>query len=336
MQSIYIHIPFCLKKCSYCDFYSVTDLKFINQYVEILLTEIETYKKYKNQEIKTLYFGGGTPSLLSPDQLSLIINKLKEIFVFAKDLEFTLEVNPETYTEEKFIEFGKLGVNRISIGIQSFEDHELKSLGRIHNSNKAKQALEGIRKLFKNFSIDLMYGLPGQTIEQANKNLEIAISYKPKHISWYELTPVLSDKNDLYQAGKVCLEQHGYKQYEISNYSLPGYESKHNLAYWSDESYLGLGASAHSYDNQQKLRWANTAHLEKYLKKDFIESTEPAKDFDIIMMGLRKNDGISKLLLKNHNIEKLIADKLIEENQDNIRFTEKGRLLANQVLLKLI
>lgn len=338
MHSIYIHIPFCLKKCGYCDFFSITDQSLLDKYVESLIAEIDSWKEYRGSLIKTLYFGGGTPSLLSPEQLQLIVDKLKNSFIFDKDIEFTLEVNPETFEKEKFVEFKNIGVNRISVGVQSFDDQELKLLGRIHNSKKAKEAITGIGSIFENTSIDLMYGLKDQNVEQVISNLEQAVELKPKHISFYELTPVLSERIDLYKTGKEALESNSYKQYEISNYALPGFESRHNLAYWSDESYLGLGAAAHSYDRTKHLRWNNTSDLQKYFNKEFIENREAAKPIDAILMGLRKNAGMPKSYFKGfeNKLAELKNNELLFEHNNTIALTEKGRLVMNQILLEFL
>jgi oxygen-independent coproporphyrinogen-3 oxidase len=303
-----------------------------------LITEIDHWEEYQGSFIKTLYFGGGTPSLLSPKQLQLIVDKLKNSFIFDKNIEFTLETNPETYAKEKFIEFKNIGVNRISVGVQSFDDQKLKLLGRIHNSQKAKEAITGISSIFENTSIDLMYGLKDQNPEQVINNLKQAIALKPKHISFYELTPVISERTDLYTKGKEFLEKHGYKQYEISNYALAGFESRHNLAYWSEESYLGLGAAAHSYDKTKNLRWNNTSDLQKYFKKEFIEHKEEAKPIDAILMGLRKNAGMSKSYFKGfeNKLEELKNKELLFEHNNTIALTEKGRLVMDQVLLEFL
>ncbi len=339
MHSIYIHIPFCLQKCSYCDFFSVTDQSLLNNYVDGLVQEIQFWASaYSRTEIRTLFFGGGTPSLLTPAQLEKILNALNKVFKLNPDLEFTLEVNPETFNQEKFSAYRALGVNRISVGIQSFQDQELKYLGRIHDSAKAASALNWISKLFENFSIDLMYGLPAQTVEQANQNILTALSFKPKHISYYELTPVLSSQTEFYFSGKTLLEKHGLMQYEISNYTKPGFACHHNLAYWSDESYLGLGAGAHSYDKNKKIRWANTTELPDYLNSKFILTKEPAKPSEAIFMGLRKTAGISKEYFVNFKgqVDKLLSLGLLAENTTNYKLTEKGQVISNQVFLEFI
>jgi oxygen-independent coproporphyrinogen-3 oxidase len=358
LPALYIHIPFCLQKCRYCDFVSQGGNAAVpDAYVDALRAEITEYFSgnsgyiYNNIIISTIYVGGGTPSLLTAEQLAAIINCLRSGFRLAPDLEFTIEVNPETYSREKFSAYQALGVNRISLGIQSFQPQYLRYLGRVHTREKALEALQGLSETFDNVSVDLMNNLPGQTLEESAADLRTALSFQPQHLSCYELTvekgtPLAAEKpaaneqgETMYLQTKKILEANGYAQYEISNYAKAGFESKHNLAYWSDGTYLGAGLGAHSYDRARKLRWSNTRDLKDYLNKLFKRETEPEDGFNKIMMGLRQNSGISADYLDERQkakAQKMIAEELLEIQGRNLRLTNRGRLVLNQVLLELM
>lgn len=350
MHHFYIHIPFCVKKCNYCSFYSTTDLSLIDKYTAAIIEEIENYSSiYKETTIETIYIGGGTPSLLPTKNLAKIYDHLQTKWTISKKVEFSIEVNPETVTRENLTEYNKIGINRISVGVQSFNDDELKYLGRIHNSEKAKEALDLAADIFENMSMDLIYGLPDQQKAAVEKNIKEVLKFSPNHISHYELTfeegtPLYNNdqmKNDdpsLYNHSQILLKNAGLHQYEISNYAIPGYECRHNLAYWSDKSYTGLGPSAHSYDRDKKIRWANKPSIEAYFSDDKKDFVEDAQDIDKIIMGLRMTDGIDKELIANKyqsKIDKLIKDGHLKKNNNKIAFTEKSTLLANQILLKI-
>jgi oxygen-independent coproporphyrinogen-3 oxidase len=276
---------------------------------------------------------------------------VKKVFVVADDVEFTLEANPETYAKEKFAAYRALGVNRLSLGVQSFRLEYLRYLGRVHSREKAVEALRGAREIFDNVSVDLLNNLPGQTLEQSVADLRTALDFQPRHISCYELTvehgtPLATEQiaqNELgvemYLQTKKILEDNGYAQYEISNYAQAGYESKHNLAYWSDESYLGVGLAAHSYDKASGLRWANTRNLQDYLCKIFHRETEPEKAFNKILMGLRKNSGIPVSFLDARQkaaAQKLVSEELLAWQNNNLCATNRGRLVLNQILLEFM
>ncbi len=291
LTSIYIHIPFCERKCLYCDFYSVTETERVEDFIATLALEITLQKNYgAGSNVETVFFGGGTPSLLAPAQLESILSHLHAAFRITPDAEVTLEANPGTVTGEKLRAFQSLGINRLSIGIQSFHNHELKTLGRIHDRAEALQCLELARAAgFDNTSLDLIFSIPGQTLAAWEDNLGIAMSLAPQHVAAYSLivedgTPLarmvragevrMNSTNleaQMYERAMELLGAHGYEHYEVSNYARPGYRCRHNGNYWSHENYLGFGASAHSFwkesDGTSGRRWWNVAELSTYLDR---------------------------------------------------------------------
>ena len=284
---LYIHIPFCVKKCAYCDFYSTTtEPSKIEKFLNAAENEVELYAQhpvFAQIKFRTLYIGGGTPSLLSAQQIDKLFQKVLSRFHFAKDFEFTIESNPETISFSKLKEYRSVGINRLSIGVQSFSDSELQTLGRIHSSDQAKKCIEWASQAgCDNINLDLIFAIPGQTLNDWQDNLEQAIQLKPKHLSIYCLTiesgtplerQILSGKlkkvneeteREMYLWSIDVLSTAGYQHYEISNFALTGFECKHNLMYWDGSPYLGIGPSAHSYWNGHR-QW-NVGSLEQYLK----------------------------------------------------------------------
>lgn len=266
MTSLYFHIPFCEHKCLYCDFYSIEHGGDKEQFIEALEAEVGLYSPFASDEVDTIYFGGGTPSLLSPEQLGRIIHRVQSIFPVRNDAEITIEVNPGTVDASKLESYRRLGINRLSIGIQSFNDGDLRFLTRIHNANQAVASVQAARSAgFSNISIDLIFALPGQTLDQWQDNLRRAIDLGPEHISAYSLIvepttplarmvtaglvkPLLDDEDAaMYDITMQTLEDAGYEHYEVSNYARSGYRSRHNSAYWKHRNYLGFGPSAHSF-----------------------------------------------------------------------------------------
>ncbi|KAA3657565.1 MAG: coproporphyrinogen III oxidase family protein, partial [Calditrichaeota bacterium] len=320
--ALYIHIPFCAKRCDYCDFYTVANQEHvIPSYLAALQKEIAQYAEiphWQNQNFSTIYFGGGTPSLLSPQQVQHIIEILKNAFTFAHDTEVTFEVNPGSTTRENMQGYVEAGVNRISIGAQSFLPDELQQLDRLHSVDETITTVESARVAgIDNLSIDLIFALPRQRPSRWRYSLERAIALQPEHISAYNLT--IEQGTPLQKsvaAGKVhpmsewrqrlfydhtigFLEQHGYSHYEVSNYSKPGFESRHNSKYWDGSFYLGLGASAHSFDGAR--RFWNVRSFAQYIKK--LQNaqlpiageeilTQPQREFETIMLGLRQKSGL--------------------------------------------
>ena len=305
-KSAYIHIPFCKSKCRYCSFVSYADCANISNYIDALLKEIDFF--YKNEPLCTLYFGGGTPSLLDSLFIIEIINK----FNLAANCEVTFEVNPDDVTLEYIVALKKCGVNRISMGAQTFDDATLKFIGRRHNSNQVVEAVDIIKQAgFDNISLDLIYGLPNQTIETLTSDLEKIISLNIQHISTYglkieedsywgkfppESIPDDDLQADMYILINEYLSKRGFKRYEISNFSKGNYESRHNLNYWTNAEYYGFGVAAHGYLNG--IRYSNECDLKNYISKPMSHSEEHKVSFEEqlqeeIFLGFRKESGFA-------------------------------------------
>lgn len=319
MSGIYIHIPFCKQACSYCDFYFTTHLLNKNDFLNALHKEIEYRKNYVNgQTIETIYFGGGTPSQLSTSELHSIIVKIKDSFNLVNQPEITVESNPDNLTENYLLALKEIGVNRLSIGIQSFFDEDLELMNRAHKSEEAIGCVHTAREIgFNNISIDLIYGLPNSNLAKWQKNIKTAISLNPQHISAYNLTieegtpmaysvaknrvTLPSDEEIVAQHNLLVesLAKAGFEHYETSNFAKVGCRSKHNSSYWKGSHYLGLGPSAHSYNGTSR-SW-NIASTKKYVEainngEDFSETetlTEKDKINEFIMTGLRTIEGIN-------------------------------------------
>lgn len=374
--SLYIHIPFCVSKCAYCDFvsYRIGESELnegIKAYIDALKAEISLYSDLLSESIvETIYFGGGTPSAIDSKHIRDIISSVKRHTRFSENIEITVEVNPGTLDQVKMNDYLASGVNRISMGLQTANDHLLESIGRIHSTNDFLTSYQALIEAgFKNISLDLMFGLPGQKLQDIERAVKLVSSLGPKHVSAYGLkieegTPLYY----AYEAGKVelpdeeteramyhlivsGLKEIGIEQYELSNFSVPGYESKHNLTYWKNRPYLGLGVSSHSKINHE--RFSNSSELVKYVEtlksgklaiveKDYIAPSEDL--FETIILGLRLNEGIDMdeigkryavdfRSLYSAVIEKCTRASLIEIDGSIIRLTELGRDLANQVFL---
>ena len=372
--ALYIHIPFCLKKCNYCDFYSIEkNTSLIEQYIISLLHEIKLYSShniFKKYDFQTIYIGGGTPSILSIEQLKIIFDTLFRNFNFTNNLEITIEINPETITYTKLYSYTQLGINRLSIGVQSFNDKELNVLQRIHNVKTAITTIENAHQNnFENFSIDLIFAIPGQSLSDWKNNLQKAISFNPKHISIYGLTyepgTVLTQQEkmgtivrtteslerDMYLTAIDFLEINGYSQYEISNFAKQGYNAIHNTMYWNNKSYIGLGPAAHSY--WQNTRQWNVADIQQYCKllnKDILPVeknetiTADRAKIEFIMLNLRKAEGINLKIFENlfeetfsikfykqlQNMD-LYDNKLYIIDNENFKLTKHGFLLYNEI-----
>jgi oxygen-independent coproporphyrinogen-3 oxidase len=320
---LYIHIPFCIKKCLYCDFFSVPyDESYAKTYVDALCKELNL-KKDSARILKSIYIGGGTPSLLPDECFKTLFKCLRNNFNFSSSVEITVEANPGTINEPKINTILYLGINRLSLGIQSFNNNELRTLGRIHTSEDAIKAIGIIRKEgLRNFSMDLMYGIPGQTMDSWHKSISTAAELSPAHISAYELTP--ERKTPLYELiesnkikmpdEEIILEMYnhtidylansGYEHYEISNFALLGFRCIHNLNYWDAGEYIGVGAGAHSFING--IRSENTKDINRYMEysnRGIIPEAESAKltskEYckEFIFLGLRKTEGIDIMKL---------------------------------------
>ena len=365
---IYVHIPFCKKKCDYCDFISYCDKgMLISDYIESVIKEIEIQNI--QSKITTVYIGGGTPSYIDSKYIIKILEKIKEKNI-SEDAEITIEVNPGTVTEKKLKDYINCGINRLSIGLQSTKDEILKEIGRIHEYADFLNTYNMAKKIgFNNMNVDLMIGLPNQKIIDIKESLEKILELNPNHISVYSLileegTPLFKKVEDgvlkipdeelernMYWYVKNTLELNGYKHYEISNYAKEGYESKHNLNCWNQKEYIGIGCAAHSYKNIT--RYSNTENIEEYInnihKKCFeknriiheVQTEEDARK-EFMLLGLRKIDGVkinefknkfgdNPIYLYRNQLDKLSKENLIIVDNDNIRLSNRGIDLANLV-----
>lgn len=368
---IYIHIPFCKQKCFYCDFVSYCDkTNFIHEYIECLKKEIKLESDKKGFIIDTIYIGGGTPSVIDGKLVRDVLETIRENFIIDKDAEVTIEVNPGTVNEEKLRIYKESGINRISIGLQSTNSSLLKMLGRIHTYEEFLECFNMARHIgFENINVDLMIGLPGQTLDDIDNSIEIIANLEPEHISVYSLivengTKISKDicagklilpeeefERKMYWRVKENLGSKGYIHYEISNFAKKGHESKHNMNCWNQREYLGFGASAHSYFRH--IRYSNIEDLEKYIEninKNQIEENKKIHEIqdidsskkEYMLLGLRKIDGVNITEFKNkfldnpiyffrRELNKLVKNELIEIDENSIKLTNKGLDLANLV-----
>ncbi len=371
---IYIHIPFCKQKCYYCDFISYANKgEKVKEYIECLQKEIEIESNgYKNEEYKitTIYIGGGTPSFIDALYIERIINTIKQNYKLYEKLEITIEVNPGTINEEKIEKYKEIGINRISIGLQTTNDKLLKQIGRIHTYEEFLNCYKLVSKFkINNVNVDLMLALPNQTIEDLEESLQKVINLKPNHISLYSLIleedtklEEMVNKNEvklpsedierrMYWNAKKILEENEYIHYEISNFAKKGFESKHNMNCWNQKEYLGFGIAAHSYIKNK--RYCNTNNIEEYIKNvksnnlinnrticEVQNKIEEQKEY--MLLGLRKAQGIDIQEFKNKfidnpiyifhkELEKLVKEELIEIDLNQIRLTSKGLDFANLV-----
>lgn len=371
---IYIHIPFCKKKCYYCDFISYANKEEkVKEYIECLQREIviESRKYSKEEyEITTIYIGGGTPSYIDALYIERIINTIKQNYKLHENPEVTIEINPGTVNEEKILMYEKIGINRVSIGLQTTNDKLLKQIGRIHTYEEFLNCYKLVNKSkINNINVDLMLALPNQTIEDLEESLQKVINLKPNHISLYSLIleentklEEMVNKNEvklpsedierkMYWKTKKILEENEYIHYEISNFAKKGFESKHNLNCWKQKKYLGFGVAAHSYINKE--RYCNTNNIEEYIKNvksnnlinnrticEIQNKNDEEKEY--MLLGLRKIDGIDIQEFKNKfvdnpiyifhkELERLVKEELIEINLNQIKLTSKGLDFANLV-----
>ena len=362
---IYIHIPFCIKKCEYCDFISFENKQeMIEDYIEAVKCEVKNTKINGDYKITTIYFGGGTPSAIESRYIREVLEVIKNKFKI-ENPEITIEVNPGTVGKEKLEDYLKMGVNRLSIGLQTTENKLLKVIGRIHTYQKFKETYALAREVgFKNINVDLMIGLPEETLEDVEEDLDRIITLNPEHISVYSLiveegTPLEKRINNkelllpqeelerkMYWKVKEKLEENGYIHYEISNFAKPGFRSKHNVNCWEQKEYIGFGLAAHSYIDS--IRQSNTEYLNEYIiekgeKKTIHEKqNELEKQKEFMLLGLRKIEGVKISDFKNKFIEnpiyvfrneldKLVKEGLLEIEENSIKLTKKGIDLANIV-----
>ena len=378
---IYVHIPFCKQKCKYCDFKSYTGKEaLVQEYIKWVKHELEEVGDGNKLDyeaglddlvvVDTIYIGGGTPSFIDSKYIVEIIDTIRKHYTIVNNPEITIEINPGTITEKKLNDYFNCGINRISIGLQSNHEKLLKELGRIHSYKEFEDAYLTARKVgFKNINVDLMIGLPNQTLDDVNETIDEIEKYNPEHISVYSLivedeTPLCKDiekgiltlpsdedERKMYWTVKNRLQENGYIHYEISNFAKPGFESKHNMDCWSQKEYIGFGVAAHSYTNG--VRFSNVDQIEEYIKNFEIEKEEDNLIFhekqnknsmmkEYMMLGLRKIEGVqiqafkskfgeNPIFLYRKELEKLANEELIEVDGDYIKLTNKGIDLANLV-----
>lgn len=354
MISVYIHIPFCTQICSYCDFSKFfKNDEWIDNYLIKLEEEIK--EKYKNEKVKTIYIGGGTPSCLNINQLNKLFNIIK-IFAKTKNAEVTFESNSEDLNEEK-LKLLKKNINRLSIGIQTFDEKRLKTLNRSLNINNIKNAL----KEFENVNLDLMYGFKNQSLNEFKNDLNEILKLNPKHISAYSLiiephTKLFiknyqrldedTDRN-MYEILTETLKENGYNHYEVSNYSKKGYESNHNLVYWNNENYYGFGLSAGGYLNN--IRYENTRSITEYLKGNYLFESHELDENETLenefILGLRKTNGINiNNFINKYNfnplniqlVKELLSQNLLINKDENLYINPKYLYVSNEILMKFI
>jgi oxygen-independent coproporphyrinogen III oxidase len=372
MAGLYIHIPFCKQACHYCDFHFSTLLSNKENLIKALIKEIEIQKYYlKGEVIKTIYFGGGTPSILSQDEINSILNSIQTNFSIEADAEITLEANPDDLSKGSLLNYKAAGINRLSIGIQSFDDRVLRFLNRAHNSSKAMESVELAREVgFSNISIDLIYSIPDQSLEDWLRNIRYALSLSPEHISAYSLT--IEEKTvfgNWAKKGKLfamaedpsatqfevlmeTLADNGFGQYEISNFCKPGFVSKHNSSYWNQENYLGVGPSAHSFNGSlRQFNVRNNSFYVKSIEKGEIPAeveilTRENKINETILICIRTSQGLELKQLKTQygydipvlfkmKIAQMIGQELITVVNNRLMLTKKGKLVADKVAYEL-
>jgi oxygen-independent coproporphyrinogen-3 oxidase len=371
MFSLYFHIPFCKKKCGYCDFYSITNENLTNKFIDALKKEILLRKS--DAQVGTIFFGGGTPSILTPNQLSEIADFIRQNFNLSPDCEWTMEVNPESFTDKKAEVYLKNGINRLSIGIQSLNDGELKICGRIHDGKRATQVLRSaILQEFNSVNVDLIYGLPQQDEKSFLQTLETILKIRAvKHVSLYELTinksaafgknygdydfPSAEIVEKTVKSSRDYLKENGFERYEVSNFAKEGHRCRHNENYWNCGKYLGFGPSAHSFDGENK-RGANIADVEKYCEK--LNKNELASDFsetlsleqkktEFLMLRLRTSGGFAlsefsakfgcDFLSENKKyVDNLIENAYMFIENGFCKLTDKGLDIADGIAVRLL
>ena len=367
--ALYIHIPWCVRKCPYCDFNShqIKDGFDENRYIKALIADLETeLPNIWGRQVHSIFIGGGTPSLLSPKGMDELLSAIRARVNLEPDAEITMEANPGSIEAEKFAAFAKCGINRVSIGVQSFQDEQLRALGRIHNSEEAKKAIQIALDHFKSVNIDLMYGLPNQTKEAAKKDIETALSFKTPHLSLYNLTlepntyfasfpPTLPSEDEIdaiFEQNLELLSNAGYKRYEVSAYAKKDQECKHNLNYWRFGDYIGIGAGAHgkiSFPNKIT-RQIRERHPESYMSametrgNALIESREiQAEDlpFEFMLNALRLTDGVDTstfgertglpLSMISKGLDEASKKGLLDNNPSKLKATDQGLRYLNNL-----
>lgn len=376
--SLYIHIPWCVQKCPYCDFNShaqkgiIPEAEYIEHLLADLSQDLTAYREaISNRKIHSIFIGGGTPSLFSAEGIEHLLLKIQQQIPFEEGLEITLEANPGTAETERFIGYAKAGVNRISMGIQSFEPEKLLKLGRIHDSQEAKQAVKFAQNAanfgLKSFNIDLMHGLPNQSVKQALEDLKQGIALNPPHLSWYQLTiepntmfyyrqPILPDDDelwDIFEQGHQLLTEAGYEQYETSAYAKKGYQCRHNLNYWRFGDYLAIGCGAHgkiSYPTGEIYRFSKTKHPKGYMRGEYRYSQEQIapedRPFEFFMNRFRLLEAVPKAEFEQYTglsadlvkpkMDWALSQNYITETATHWQITQHGKLFLNELLEKFL
>ena len=365
--SLYIHIPWCIKKCPYCDFnsHAVRDELPEAAYVDALLADLEQeLAQSQGRPIQSIFIGGGTPSLFSVESITRLLDGVAKRATLTSDVEVTMEANPGTFEKDKFTGFKTAGINRLSIGVQSFNNQHLTALGRVHNQNEAIAAAEFARKTFDRLNLDLMHGLPGQSLQEAMADLQQAIDLKPDHLSWYQLTiepntefyskppqlPVDDTLWDIQSEGQTLIAAAGYEQYEVSAYAKPNSQARHNLNYWTFGDYIGIGAGAHgklTLANGDIIRRAKQRQPKGYLNLDSriaSESTLSIEElpFEFMMNALRLTDGVTSQTFSDRTGRPFseLAPKVAEaqrkglliDSNEYLKPTPQGQLFLNDLL----
>jgi len=367
--SLYIHIPWCVRKCPYCDFNSHENFNTDNEarYVDCLINDLEQeLESVQGRKLTSIFFGGGTPSLFSAESIDKILKATQQRIAFTDTIEITLEANPGTVEQEKFLGFAQAGINRLSIGVQSFQPDHLKKLGRIHSNTEALTAAKtAIAAGINNFNIDLMHGLPDQTVDQAIEDIEQAISLKPTHISWYQLTiekntaffnqpPTLPHEDLLFsiqQAGETVLAKHNFLQYEVSAYSKINRQAKHNLNYWQFGDYIGIGAGAHGkYTDltiHQVIRRQKSRQPDDYMERANYCSKETKVEpdelvFEFMLNALRLTQGFDLTLFEQGTglpikvieptLNQLVEKQLMQIDKNTLQTTALGKRYLNTLV----
>lgn len=373
--SIYVHIPFCATKCHYCDFFSVTNLEKRSSFIDTLGKELSFYSmddRLANSKLDTMFFGGGTPSLMSPDEINRIIDYTNALFPFVPNAEVSMEINPDDLTDSMLLGYINAGVNRFSVGLQSLNDDELNALGRRHDTAACYRAVELIQSHNVNFSIDLIYGIPGQSVDSWLQTLAGAIALAPKHVSMYCLiieegtrlhelvhsgTVILPDDETMrtmFLSAVAMLAESGFEQYEISSFAREGFKCRHNLAYWTGKDYLGVGPSAASYVHP--LRWKNVPDIDRYLTDiaksgkavfEIDDVTPDAELREFVMLSLGLSQGLDLAEYKKRfnadfvSVHRDILDLyhslgLLNYDSVSVRLTPAGMFVSDEIVSNLI
>ena len=371
MFGVYIHVPFCSSRCGYCDFNTYTPGELGTSaspetYLDALEQELELAEFKRPAD--TIFIGGGTPSLFSAENIAFLLHQIEQRIPFEPNIEITLEANPGTAEAERFLGYVQAGVNRISMGIQSFSDEKLQKLGRIHNAAEAKSAVGFARvSSLRSFNLDLMHGLPNQTLNEALDDLRQAIELAPPHLSWYQLTiepntmfayrpPKLPDDDELwniFEQGHQLLTAAGYQQYETSAYAKPGFQCQHNLNYWRFGDYLAIGCGAHgklSFPNGKILRYSKTKHPKGYMRGEYRYSQEQIapedRPFEFFMNRFRLLEAVPKAEFEQYTglsaelvkpkMDWALSQNYITETATHWQITQHGKLFLNELLEKFL